>query len=98
MMMAGDIEAVVRAVIDAAKGSDMTATRLVLHRFGAADVVQTLAVVADARAMRIRPSLQIPLSPSCTAVGSCRGATRSRTIRKPRFRSAAAFLYAYHSP
>ena len=31
-LMAGDAEAVVRAVIDAAKGGDMTAARLVLDR------------------------------------------------------------------
>jgi hypothetical protein len=39
-LMAGDAEAVVRAIIDAAKGGDMTATRLVLDRFGGADVVR----------------------------------------------------------
>jgi hypothetical protein len=49
-LMADDAEAVVTAVVAAAKGGDMTAARLVLDRFGAADVVQVLAVVADAMA------------------------------------------------
>jgi glutamate formiminotransferase len=49
-LMADDAEAVVNAVVTAAKGGDMTATRLVLDRFGAADAVQALPVVADAMA------------------------------------------------
>jgi len=64
--MAGDAEAVVRAVIEAAKGGDMTAAKIILDRIAppcrgrpvrldlppvsAADLVKALAAVADAMA------------------------------------------------